>query len=68
MMNNNNNNEENNNSKKFKLVGIIKRKNKNGVYFSIVSFNQKWYYSEENNVSKIKSFNDKKDGDVNMLF
>ena len=61
-------NEENNNSKKFKLVGIIKRKNKNGVYFSIASFNQKWYYSEGNNVSKIKSFNDKKEGDVIMLF
>lgn len=54
--------------KKFRLVGLIKRKNKNGVYFSISSFKQKWYYSEGNNASKIKSFNEKKEGDVIMLF
>ena len=55
-------------NKKFRLVGLIKRKSKNGVYFSISSFKQKWYYSEGNNVSKIKSFNEKKEGDVIMLF
>ena len=55
-------------NKKFRLVGLIKRKNKNGIYFSISSFKQKWYYSEGNNVSKIKSFNEKKEGDVIMLF
>lgn len=47
-------------NKKFRLVGLIKRKSKNGVYFSISSFKQKWYYSEGNNVSKIKSFNEKR--------
>lgn len=55
-------------NKKFRLVGIIKRKSKNGVYFSITYFKQKWYYSEGNNISKIKSFNEKKEGDVIMLF
>ena len=59
---------EENVNKKFRLVGLIKRKSKNGVYFSISSFKQKWYYSEGNNVSKIKSFNDKKEGDIIMLF
>jgi hypothetical protein len=55
-------------NKKFRLVGLIKRKSKNEVYCSINFYRQKWYYSEGNNVNKLKSFNDKKDGDVIMLF
>ena len=53
--------------KKFKLVGLIRRK-KNGDYFSISSYDQKWFFSEENNIHKIKSYNDNKEGDVTMLF
>ena len=59
---------EENINKKYRLVGLIKRKSKNEVYYSINFYRQKWYYSEGNNVNKLKSFNDKKEGDVIMLF
>ena len=59
---------EENINKKYRLVGLVKRKSNNEVYYSINFYKEKWYYSEGNNVNKLKSFNDKKEGDVIMLF
>ena len=54
--------------KKYLLVGLIKRKHNIDEYFSIINFKLKWFISDKNKISKIKSILDNKEGDVIMLF
>ena len=58
--------------KRFRLVGILKRKednNGNEVYFSYIYFYQKWIRCEGTNISEINfPFNFESEGDTIMLF
>lgn len=53
--------------KNYRLVGLIIRKN-TGVYCSITNYLQKWFFSEQSRIKKIKSINKNIGGEVVMFF
>ena len=55
--------------KKYHLVGLIKRNQNTGSFYSITNFHQKLFLSEQSKITKVKSFIDNAKGEnVIMLF